>query len=189
MLLAPDGPVAAAVSRAAAERAYAARRAEAFAAAQAKVTAAGIAAEIRPVVDPAALDAFAADWRDHPARRVAWPWPEMLARFRRDYPARFELAVWREGRLRALALGRPSASPLHCAVHYIERDPDPGGPLRSRVVPVVLEALQSYAETLGKAELRLMEPLPGLVAYYQRFGFNLVTPKREAQYLVRKVVP
>lgn len=176
------------MSRAAAERGYSVLRDRALAATQARLVANGIVAELRPI-DARALDAFASHWQGCPDRRLRWPWPDMRARFHRDYPARFELSAWSGNTLCCLALGRPSASSLHCGLHYLEGNPDPQHPLRGRVAALAITALQDYTVALGKREMRLVEPLPALVPYYQRFGFRLVTPKREAQYLTREALP
>lgn len=178
------------MTRAAAEARYRMRRALAFQAAEAKLAAAGIVAELRPL-DASALAAFAAQWRGHPTRRVAWPWSDMAADWRRACPERFELAVWSGGQLCALALGRPAPSARHLALHYQEGSPNPAHPLRGRVTAVVLIAAEAYALVLGKTELRLVEPLPALVSYYcsPALGFHLVSPPGAPPYCTRRIEP
>src|SRR3954447_11011088 len=118
-------------SRSSAEFRYHALRRVACQAAEGDLAVAGLGVDLRPI-DAAALDAFGT-WSP---RRVAWPWPEMTADWRRGYPARFEVAVWRDGILCALALGRPSPKAAHMSLHYLEANPDPRHPLRRKVAAV-----------------------------------------------------
>ena len=167
------------VTRADAERQYRELRRLPLADAQARLVECGVTAELR-AIDAGALQGFGS-WT---GRRVAWPWPPMVAEWRQDHPNRFELAIWKDGVLCGLALGRPSAGPSHLSLYYMEGNPDPGHPLRDRVTAVTLAALSAYCVVLGKRELRLVESLPELVSFYcsPPFSFELVTPKREAPY-------
>ncbi len=107
----------------------------------------------------------------------------------RNFPERFDPAVWHGGALCALALGRPSPGPSHMALYDVEANPDPAHSLRGKVVPAALAALQAYAIALGKTELRLVDPLPALIPFYcsPALGFELVTPRREATYCRRSI--
>jgi len=173
-------------SRSSAEFRYHALRHLACQAAGADLAVAGLAVDLRPI-DAAALDAF----RTWSPRRVAWPWPEMIADWRRGHPARFEVAVWRDGILCALALGRPSPKATHMSLHYLEANPDPGHPLRRKVAAVAITALDAYATVLGKHELRLVDPLPALIPFYcsPGMGFELARPHGETPYRRRSVRP
>jgi len=145
---------------------------------------AGVVAKLR-AVDAAAMAAVA-QWT---CRRVHWPWHVMAQDWRRNYPARFEVALWHGDMLCALALGRPARVAPHLSLHYVERNPDPENPLRSQVTGAVVAALRAYAIVLGKTELRLVEPLPQLVPRYcsPEFGFYRVTPARGGQYCARRI--
>jgi hypothetical protein len=111
-------------SRSSTEFRYRKLRREAFQEAEANLTAIGLAAALRPI-GTAALEAF----RVWSPRRVSWPWPEMTGSWRRAHPDRFELAVWRDGILCGLALGRPAPSAAHMSLYYLEGNPDPDHPL------------------------------------------------------------
>ena len=171
-------------SRSSAETRYRELRHLAFQAAQDDLAAAGGNAELR-AIDATALTAFGT-W---PARRVAWPWPDMAADWRRGHPDRFELAVWSGDALCALALGRPSPGASHMALYFMEGSPDPGHPLRRKVATVVITALRAYAIALGKGELRLVDPLPEVIPFYcsPAMGFELVRPRMEAPYCRRSL--
>jgi len=113
----------------------------------------------------------------------------MIPDWRRNYPERFEVAIWQGGMLSALALGRPARSARHLSLHYIERNPDPANPLRSQVTGAVVAALRAYAVEFGKTELRLVDPLPVLIPRYcsPAFGFYLVTPVKGGPYCERSI--
>ena len=176
------------MTRATAEVHYGIRRALALEAANVKLTTAGLDAELRSL-DAPALAAFSSDWQAHPGRRVAWPWPDMTSDWRRTRPERFEVSVWSDGHLCALALGKPAPSAPHLSVHYLEGNPDPAHPLRGRATPLVLAAAEAYALALGKTELRSMDPLPALVPHYcgSALGFRLVAPPGVTSYCTRRI--
>jgi hypothetical protein len=171
-------------SRSSAEARYRETRRLAFQQAQEELADAGIGVDLRSI-DAAAMEAFSA-W---PPRRVAWPWPDLAADWRKGHPDRFDLAVWSDGALCALAMGRPAPKAPHMSLHYMEANPDPVNPLRRRVAAVVVTSLQAYAMVLGKRELRLIDPLPAVVPFYcsTRMGFTLVTPRGEAPYCRRSI--
>lgn len=170
--------------RSAAEARYRALNDIGFRATETNLAAAGMLVELRRI-DPAALIA-AEQWT---GRRVHWPWRVLTGDWRRNHSSRFEVAVWRDGRLCGLALGRPAPSAAHVSLHYIERDPDPANPLRGDFAAVVVTALASYGVVLGKTEMRLVNPLPALVPYYcsAALGFALVTPAHGGPYCIRRI--
>ena len=171
-------------SRSSAEVRYREMRRLVFQQAQEELAEAGIGVDLRPI-DATALEAFRA-W---PPRRVAWPWPDLAADWRKGHPDRFELAVWSGGTLCALAMGRPSPKAAHMSLHYLEANTEPGHPLRRQVAFVVFTALDIYATALGKHELRLVDPLPAVIPFYcsPKMGFELVRPRGEAPYCRRSI--
>jgi hypothetical protein len=171
-------------NRSAVESRYRDLRHLAFREATANLAAVGIRAELR-ALDASALDAFTF-WQ---GRRVFWPWPEMAADWRRGYPERFELAVWSGSTLCALALGRPSSSPSHLSLYYLEANPDRSHALAGQVATIVFTAMEEYATILNKGELRLVDPLPEVIRFYcsPAHGFELVSPHREAPYCRRSI--
>lgn len=134
-------------------------------------------------IGPAAVDAFKGHWNGHAARRYPWPWADMVAAARRDDPTRFEVAVWSAQTLCGLALGRTRAA--YCGIDYLEGSPEPTHALKGRVTTLVAAAATIYAIALGKSQLRLMNPLPDMVARYQALGFALAAPKGESPYCWR----
>jgi len=156
----------------------------AFRGAEADQAACGINVDLR-AIDAAAISA-AGRWK---GRRVAWPWHVMAPAWRRNYPGRFEVAVWQGDVLCGLGLGRPAPTAAHLSLHYIERDPDPANPLRGDFAAIVVTALRSYGVVLDKTEMRLIDPLPALVQFYcsPPLGFHLVTPVGEHPYCSRSI--
>lgn len=104
----------------------------------------------------------------------------MISDARRNDPARFEVAVWSRGILCGLAIGGTKAT--FCRVDYLEGSPDPRHPLKRSVTVIVSGAAVAYAAALGKAEVRLMNPLPAVVPFYERSGFPLVIPGSGGPY-------
>jgi hypothetical protein len=132
------------------------------------------------LIGPDALEAFQQQWDGHAERRYPWPWPDMIANARRNEPGRFEVAIWSDAVLCGLSLGGTRAD--FCRVDYIEGSPDPLHPLKGSVTVIASGAAIAYATALGKAEIRLMNPLPAVVPYYERLGFQLVSPHGGAPY-------
>ena len=132
--------------------------------------------------------AFLSDWKDHPRRRVNWPWDRFVLEARDD-PSRFELAVWSGRSLCGLAWGRTARSRSHCALHFLEGAPDPRHPMKGQVLAVALTALNRYCRAIGAQEARLVEPFAAVIPRYAEFGFTLVKPAGQSPYMVRKVNP
>ncbi len=171
-------------TRSAAEARYRALRDAAFRAAGADLAVAGIVAELRSI-DAAALDAVGG-WS---GRRVDWPWHMLAAAWRRNHPDRFEAAAWRDGVLCGLVLGRPAPTAPHLSLYWIEANPNPANPLRRNVALALFEPARRYALALGKAELRLIDPLPAVVPFYcsPALGFELVIPAKGGPYCRRSI--
>ncbi len=138
-------------------------------------------------IDCGALEAFAATWAGHPARAVAWPWPEIAQRFRRNYPERFEAAIWSGEWLCGLAIGRPNNAGDMVALHFLEGCPDVGHPLKGSVHQAALEALFAYALAISATRIRINDPLPGAVRLYVALGFRLEIPKSGGSYCEKEI--
>ena len=104
----------------------------------------------------------------------------MAADARRNAPGRFEVAVWSGKTLCGLALGR--VRDRFCGIDYLESCPDPRHPLKGRVTVIVAGAAVAYATALGKPEIRILNPLPAMVSYYQSLGFTLAEHQGESPY-------
>ena len=137
-------------------------------------------------IGQSALDAFQEQWVEHPRRRHAWPWSEMVRDGRRNAPDRFEVAVWSGQTLCGLAIG--PTRPAFCRVDDLEGAPVADHPLKGHVFAVVSGAVVAYAKALGKSEVRLDNPLKAVVPLYENYGFTLAEPPSEAPYCWWKVI-
>lgn len=139
------------------------------------------AAAIRGI-DPAALEAFAAQWASSPRRRVSWPWPAIVADYRRVAPERFEAAVWSGEILCGLAIGRPSKAATILAVHFIEGSPDLGHPLKGFAHLAALEAAHAYAVApdFNDAFRRPLRPYANTLRLRDRAGSRCSRPNSTA---------
>lgn len=181
------------MSRQAAEERYRQRRRAACEAAERLLAeAAGFqdrAVGLREFDGLAVHAAFISGWKNHPTRKVSWPWDRLIWD-RPKEPSRFELAVWADERLCGLALGRTSPSRSHCSLHFVEGAPDALHPLKGRVLAAVLTALDQYCLAIGAREMRVVEPFEALLPLYgQHFDFALVKPAGQSPYLRREVRP
>jgi len=137
------------------------------------------------IIAAVALEAYRNQWEGHPRRRYPWPWAEIVEHARMNEPERFETAVWSGHTLCGLAIG--GTRKQFCRVDYLEGSPVPDHPLRGSVTVIVLGAVVAYAAALGRAEVRLVNPLPAVLPHYEALGFTLASPKGEAPYCRWKV--
>ena len=126
----------------------------------------GIQVEAHPIGYSALEQIFEWDGRKYP-----WNWFELKRKFR-NIPARFELAINVQRSLCGLAIGKPSRGRRHLAVYFLEGNPDKQHPLKGQVLPILLEAAALYAVAQGCSYLRLINPVEGLHARYERHGFE-----------------
>jgi hypothetical protein len=111
--------------------------------------------------------------RRQDSRTVDWDWRFGVGSYRKRYPNRFELAIWYNRALCGLSLGRPSFRGTRVRLDFVERVPGEN-PLAGRVVPVALTAYEIYARLIGASQVRIMDPLRGLVDYYSSFNYVYV---------------
>jgi hypothetical protein len=124
------------------------------------------------LIDERALRAWQDQWTPRSDRPGGWNWRQQRSRLGATV-RRFEVAMWSGPVLTGLAIGKPSKGPSHLAVQLLEGNPAEVHPLKGFVAECVVEAGTSYARLLGKAELRLLRPLPGAVPTYLRLGFKV----------------
>lgn len=88
-------------------------------------------------------------------------------------PNRFEVAIWSENILCALAIGKPSKGSTHNALYLLQSSPFQH-PLEGKILTITVKIGMAYAKALGKRHLVLVEPL---VKIYERHGFTFKTAK------------
>lgn len=124
------------------------------------------------LITPAALT-LGADWRQNVFRRVDWDWLQGYRVFRYRHPKRFEMALWQGEQLLSLSLGRPTYNSKRARLDLVEANPAHTG--ETRIFPVVLLAIATYADMLGVSEVRVMHPVNAKVRrYYAEHGLNYV---------------
>jgi hypothetical protein len=144
--------------------------------------------------DDETVAAWRATWRgSHPSGFGNWDWERILRRAWRR-PSAFHVAVWSGDRLCGLGVGRLSKRrPLGVrhtlSLHFIESAHDDHHPLRGSIAALVIAAADSYGRLAGASRLRLMEPLPGVVRYYEDFGFAVARKAGQPVYCERRILP
>ena len=118
----------------------------------------------------AALKSFDKVWRSH-KRLVKWDWLDQAQRWKRTDHSRLELAVWQDGELCGLMIGRTSKRKTIVYVLGIEGAPY-SHPLKGYIIPLALEVAEAYAVAVGAKELRLDKPAAILVARYEKLGYT-----------------
>lgn len=135
------------------------------------------------------------EWSGHARQAYTDQWEKLVrspdSNF--DWPAIFEayhgpsvlsIAIWHGERLCGLAMATVSNSAVR--LEYMEREPNNDCPLKGAMIPLVLDACATYAQLRGRAELRLHSVRPSLKSLYMEvYGFEEVTPRKEAPYLKR----
>jgi hypothetical protein len=124
-------------------------------------------------ITPRAIRAYQVQWRlDHWTGDGGWRWDQLMRRFTRK-PRSFHAALWSGPDLCALCVGRVSKGRRSLTLHYMESAPDPKHPLRGIVTLLMFEAAVNYGLAMECDALLLREPLPGVMARYEAFGFRL----------------
>lgn len=118
-----------------------------------------------------------------------WDWPQIMSTYKARAPARFELAVWNQdiSVLCGLAIGEPKHDRLEVAA--LESNPNPRHPLACKVLPAILDAATCYAQTLGKTQLLLADPVNDKIIslYCETYGFRLERDEAGRPYCIREV--
>lgn len=111
-------------------------------------------------------------WESHQNRKVDWDWSDEHNLYSFTNPKRFELSIWHRHELCSLSMGRPTWNGSKLRLDSVESAPH-SHPLRSKILPLTVLALEEYAEQIGAHEIRIMEPVNGQVRdYYQSKGFT-----------------
>lgn len=121
---------------------------------------------------PEAFQAVDDEWARR-GRQVSWDWPDQFVYRRRKRPTRWDLALWVDPDLLAMALGY--ASRHGKTILYLEGvERLPGNhPYSTLVIPMVLDATERYARYLGSKSVVLIRPHPKLVPKYVAAGYTM----------------
>lgn len=124
-------------------------------------------------IDAVALDAWWQTWLpNYHGGAGGWNWATERAGYQTD-PRRFDLAIWGNDKLCGLALGKPNKGKTILNVNLMEGNPVSNHPLKGAIRHCVIDAAVRYADILNAMEVRLREPLKGVIPLYEDMGFSL----------------
>lgn len=131
-----------------------------------------------------AQEAYSVQWKQRHADS-GWDWPELFRNHRE--PDRLDIVVWAsEERLAALGLAVTTQRSVE--LRFLEGDFRPECPLKGVRALIVLECVANYAQGMGKEEVRLRPVNDNVAALYREtYGFELVSPRREEPYYVKRI--
>lgn len=150
--------------------------------------AAGLYPEVRITdLTARAIMEWRRSWRQrHWTGEGGFPWDLLSTRYRQK-PRAFHAAVWAGTSLCGLSVGWVSAGHRNVTLHYMESAPDPEHPLRGEITYLVFTAAEFYGRALGARRLVLRNPLDGVRARYQAFGFTLVAREGRNLYYYKEI--
>jgi hypothetical protein len=122
-------------------------------------------------------------------RKVHWNWEELFFSKVRHQDA-WMYAMVRAGRPRAMCYGRIQVKGGHVSLDYLERTPYARG-IRGLTAPTAFQFARAVALLLDLTEVRLNEPFPHLVHYYEKVLGEAVRHPAvgPVKYLSVKVTP
>lgn len=121
-------------------------------------------------------------WALSNERRVNWDWMYSYPAFKFRHPKRFELALWHNGQLVSMTLGRTTRNSAGVRLDFIEASPHAR---EVKVFLIVLAVMQLYAQAVGATEVRVVNPINADVRkYYEKFGLTYVS---KGDYLFMKI--
>lgn len=143
--------------------------------------------EVRPAtlteIDAAALHAWRKTWsdREHWTGEGGYRWDVVSRRYRHK-PRSLHAAMWSNDSLCGMMAGWLSKAHERLTLHFLESSPDPRHPLRGHITFLAFAAAESYGRSVGARVVVLRNPLPGVVARYARFGYELAGTERGNLY-------
>lgn len=117
-------------------------------------------------------------WRQHPDCQVTWAWRELMRRFRRT-AKRMDASFYCGDQLCGLMVATISRSRVNVNVMYVEAAPDPGHPLKKIFLGVAMFHAELFAASLGATHVSVSNPLPQVVDYYLRLGYERIFNDRK----------
>jgi hypothetical protein len=136
-------------------------------------------------IDHAALRAWSETWAGlHPSGYGAFQWNRIVARYRYQ-PRNFQAALWADGVLCGLAVGRVQRDHSRMSLDYMARKLNAPNPLAGQVTGIVAAAAIYYCAALEVPLLEIANPAPGLEERYRAAGFTLAYKRGSTRYLAR----
>lgn len=124
-------------------------------------------------------------WIESGQRQYHWDWKSHYPYYRSMYPKRFEVALWEQDQLSAIALGRPTYNATGLRLDIVEAMPRDLG-ARSNVFDPIILAYEVYARMINANHIRIMNPVNDAVrSFYEKYGYEYV-PK--GNYLKKDII-
>ncbi|MFV0574027.1 MAG: hypothetical protein ACK5NC_01175 [Vibrio sp.] len=120
---------------------------------------------------------FQEQWEIPLNRQIGWNWRQVRNQYRRNHMTRIELAIWHDGELCGLMIGKASYGRLIVKINYIQ-----GGqfenPLKGFVVPIASHYAELFAVAIEANWIGIQDPIDEkeLLNYYRRLGFDEQDP-------------
>jgi hypothetical protein len=129
-------------------------------------------------IDSNTLNAWHKNWVPINKRQPpngGWDWKFKVAHFQKNYQEYlFDIALFSEnGDLSGLTLGKTSRSKGNLSLYYLEGSPNQSDPLKGYIFSIINLVSSEYAKLMGIKKLRLIEPVDGLIEFYQSYHFEL----------------
>ncbi|KRR21926.1 hypothetical protein [Bradyrhizobium retamae] len=128
-------------------------------------------------IDDAAI-AAAASWE--------FQWRRIMGQTR-PFFRRFEAALWCNGNLYGLVVGRASRGPDNVTVHYLERAAN-DNPFAGFFAQIAVDAADNYAKLIGRQRVKLKNPVAGVIPTYQAMNFSIAETIKGNIYYARQVM-
>lgn len=134
-------------------------------------------------IEKEAIKQWSENWKTVPNPRKkpdgGWDWALLWKdycykrfRYRKQYMV--DIAIYVKQELCGLALGGIEKDNSYISIDYVEGSPIIEHPLKGHVLDIILTGTCRYATIYNISELRLDNPVDGLISYYESKGFETV---------------
>lgn len=109
-------------------------------------------------------------------KQIGWCWEKEVMRYRQNYMARIELAIWFGPELCGLMLGKASKGRLVVKVNFLQGSTDDNHPLKGRVATISIRCAELFADAIEAEWVGIENPAEGLIEHYEKLGFDKKDP-------------
>ncbi len=132
-------------------------------------------------IDSLALSAFECWENPH------FSWVDVIGWKARE-PLALDIAIWFESELCGLCFANPNKSQQRIRIVRLEGRPREPHPLKNRVAPLSVLAIEQYARIIGSSLIEAQEPFQGAIPIYEQLGFGLDSEGRLVKTVGRLVL-
>jgi len=113
-----------------------------------------------------------------------WDWANWTHYFKTRHKKYFDVAIWNITKLCGLALGRLSPNNIKVRLEIIEGSTQKNHPLKGQIAYIGLTAIEAFGYAAGAEESLIIDPVPGAIASYRAYGYELKSGnKQTGQYM------